>query len=509
MSVLFIGAGEDPFLSQMAGNFVAMGGNIAGLVCHDTPKPAFPLHAVPVLINARLLHRPEDIALAFGGCPPAALSRSILDALRDAEHEIFTLTDRYAYFPRPFHQTKLLYRELVRHIVGFLESRRDVDAIFFSTTPHSPADIVFFHAARHLGIPTLQVSRTLITNRILLLSTYHDTQEMTPRRDLHGNDLAACIGEDLLSLLEKQSPWIDLAVKRRLSAEQGETSLRPALRFLLRHFRFLLKRPYAQRMFTPFASCPPAMPHARLYLESVRQIFRARGLRRHYESLASSPDLEAPYVYLALHSQPERSTQPEGGYFEDQFLAADILSRTLPAGWKLYVKEHPRQTQVVPPDLRQTHARTAWDYDRIASLPNTVLVPQRVSGKRLIANARATATITGSAGWESLIHGKPALTFGAAWYQGCDSCHGVTSVAEARAALAAVQAATEDQVRTHVLQFVAGIKPHLIHATTLHILAKGNPEYDRMANNLACALLQRVQQVTAHNGLHEDRHTPS
>lgn len=495
MNVFFVGVGEDAFLSRMASRFHDQGGKIAGLLCGCTPKPEFPVKATPLIIDARLLYQPETVSKAFNDIQPAILTPEILRNFYQAEREIFTLIDRYSYFTKPIRKTKILLRELVRYTIGFLQNVTNLDAIFFSTTPHSPADVVFYHSAKYLKIPTLQISRTLIPDRVLMLTSYRDCNMLQPRRDLGDIELENTVGAELLSILDKQSAWIDLAIKRRLSAEHGEKSWVPVLKFLIRNAKLLLGKPYESRIFSPFAASQPRFPHASIYIESIRQILKAKRLRLQYEKLAKNPNLEKPFIYLALHSQPERSTQPEGDIFEDQFLAASILAHALPKGWLLYIKEHPKQTQVVPPDLRQTHARTQWDYERFAELPNTILVPQRTPGRILIEKAKATATITGSAGWESMLHGRPSIIFGIAWYVGCDSCHKISSIDEARQAFSLIEASSQSQVRTHVLQFVAGIKPKLVHATTLDVLAKKSSNYDLMVDNLAKTLIERVKHL--------------
>ncbi|HFU75985.1 MAG TPA: hypothetical protein ENK66_07040, partial [Arcobacter sp.] len=63
-------------------------------------------------------------------------------------------------------------------------------------------------------------------------------------------------------------------------------------------------------------------------------------LKNVYNTLAVSADLTVPYIYVALHYQPEKTTSPEGGVFVDQWLMISMLSRLLSKGWKLYVKEH-------------------------------------------------------------------------------------------------------------------------------------------------------------------------
>ncbi len=50
------------------------------------------------------------------------------------------------------------------------------------------------------------------------------------------------------------------------------------------------------------------------------------------------------------------------------------------------------------------------------------MVPSTFSSLDLVRKALFTATITGTAGWESLLEKKNCLIFGNAWYQKIDGC---------------------------------------------------------------------------------------
>jgi len=121
-----------------------------------------------------------------------------------------------------------------------------------------------------------------------------------------------------------------------------------------------------------------------------------------------------------------------GGVFGDQTLVADILAKSLPEGWLLYVKEHPQQLQGF---WRGEMQRSEEFYRRLATLPNTRLMPLSADTDKLIACARAVATVTGSAGWQAICRGVPALIFGSIWYRGCEGVFEVRSVSDCRAAL--------------------------------------------------------------------------
>jgi hypothetical protein len=151
-----------------------------------------------------------------------------------------------------------------------------------------------------------------------------------------------------------------------------------------------------------------------------------------------------------MNYQPERTTSPLGGVFVDQGLMVGMLSRLVPDGWKVYVKDHPRQFQAAS---RGHMSREAWFYDDLLALPNVELVPLHRSTFELIDNARAVATVTNTAGWEALIRGKPALVFGCPWYRDCKGVFYTPTIEACRMALEEIQAGytpDPDEIRTYL-----------------------------------------------------------
>ena len=119
-------------------------------------------------------------------------------------------------------------------------------------------------------------------------------------------------------------------------------------------------------------------------------------------------DFDCKYVYFPLHLNPELTTSALGGNYRDQLLALERLSNFLPADWKIYVKENPKQTEFM---------RGKWFFDRLNAIPKVTMVPKNTDTYDLIKNSVFVSTITGTAGWEAITNCKNALVFGNAWYK--------------------------------------------------------------------------------------------
>jgi len=151
---------------------------------------------------------------------------------------------------------------------------------------------------------------------------------------------------------------------------------------------------------------------------------------RYYERIAEVPDLKCKYVYVALAKQPELSTCPQGDFYVDQRLMIEVLSKSVPEGWNIYVKENILQFNE---KFAGECSRSYEYYDTIASLANVKLVSLRThSSFDLIDNAESVASVTGTTGFEAVLRGIPAITFGRAWYNGCEGVYHVSSYEECR-----------------------------------------------------------------------------
>jgi hypothetical protein len=145
---------------------------------------------------------------------------------------------------------------------------------------------------------------------------------------------------------------------------------------------------------------------------NIKSTLHRRRLLKTYTTLSISSTLDAPYLYAPLHYQPERLTLPEGGVYDDQLLFVQLLAETVPDDWRILVKEHPRQLRA-----QDSHQGRSSDlYEDLVAIPGVELVDIGMSTLELIDQSLAVATVTGTAGWEAVVRGTPAIAFGTAWY---------------------------------------------------------------------------------------------
>jgi len=190
------------------------------------------------------------------------------------------------------------------------------------------------------------------------------------------------------------------------------------------------------------------------YLDSLRFIWRIYTENRKLKKTATTrlSDLKGKrFVYMPLHIEPEFALQglsPE--YFYQHAMIAAI-SRDLPAGVYLAVKEH----------FGAVGRRPADFYDQIKALKNVVLLEMWESGFECCRQADVVATICGTSGLEGLINGNPVISFGRNnIYNFLPGVQVVRDEVELPAMLrkALNGDVTEDDIRSGAARFVAAVR---------------------------------------------------
>lgn len=136
------------------------------------------------------------------------------------------------------------------------------------------------------------------------------------------------------------------------------------------------------------------------------------GIKRKLRNLVGNSDLydkfnpADDFAFFPLHYEPEISLLLQAPFFTDQLHTIKIIARSLPVGCWMYVKEHP---QMVP-------YRPRSFYKQLKKIPNVKLLPPSITSFQIIPHAKLVLVITGTAGWEATLLGKPVITFGEIFY---------------------------------------------------------------------------------------------
>lgn len=153
----------------------------------------------------------------------------------------------------------------------------------------------------------------------------------------------------------------------------------------------------------------PYIPDPRRQLPE-RLALRWRVLRDRFVTRWDRPVDGERYVYLPLQMQPEGTTSIFAPAFLDQLALTEIVARSIPLTWKLYVKENPAMWG----------CRSRVYYARLRGIPNVRLLRPTEPSHPLTARARLLLTITGTAAWEAAVMGTPAIKLAPTVFEGVE-----------------------------------------------------------------------------------------
>jgi hypothetical protein len=152
---------------------------------------------------------------------------------------------------------------------------------------------------------------------------------------------------------------------------------------------------------------------------------RARWRLRNGTFQAPGYSPSGPFAYCPLHVDPEASTIVSAPMHTNQLAVVEALVKGLPLGMNLLVKEH----------IPMLGLRPAGFYARLKRMPGVTLVSPFENSLSLIKRASLTCVINGTAGWEAIQLGKPAIVIGHPHYvalkEGFVRCPDLSNLPEA------------------------------------------------------------------------------
>ena len=108
-------------------------------------------------------------------------------------------------------------------------------------------------------------------------------------------------------------------------------------------------------------------------------------------------------IFFPLQVQPERNTSLVAPYYSDQINVIMNIAKTLPIGYKLYVKEHY--------NMKFRFWRSISDYKKIMELPNVKLIHPFTNAQEILKRSSLVITISSTVGLEAAYHNIPSITF--------------------------------------------------------------------------------------------------
>ena len=134
--------------------------------------------------------------------------------------------------------------------------------------------------------------------------------------------------------------------------------------------------------------------------KKLKRKFRNYFINKNFETKIDSKE---NFVYFPLAIDEERNLLISTPFYTNQIEIIRHIAKSLPPGFKLYVKENPAQ--------KIRYWRNISDYKEIMAIPNVLLFHPSFSAEKLYENCSLVITIGGSSGLEATFYQKPSIVF--------------------------------------------------------------------------------------------------
>jgi hypothetical protein len=268
---------------------------------------------------------------------------------------------------------------------------------------------VFYQICRSVGVKTLVLTQSVFGDKCIISEQPHMFDDNRTIEELESSSMT--FGE-----LEKYWEKFDLRKKSDLHSESIRTSRSLKIKAL---FDFL------GSSNTTMENNYGYYGHSKLsaltnYLSGIRK----KNNRRSYidKNLSYTIDDTTPFVYFPLQIMPERTLLISSPFNTNQIEIIKHISKSLPIGYRLYVKEHPVQVT--------REWRKISFYKDVLSIPNVEFIHHSVKTSDILKKCSLVITINGAAGLEAAIHKKPSILFSDFSYSILPSVHQLKSIDE-------------------------------------------------------------------------------
>ena len=277
--------------------------------------------------------------------------------------------------------------------------------IIAQTTLHH--NHLFYEICKARGIKVLMIRSSFFVGKHIISSEFDSIDNTQINGKFHFNSLV-----DIQNYLKKY----DSTNKVKLELENLFASktdfLKAILKFLVSsntnvktHYTYYGRSKFAVLKGTIFS----------IIKKRFRESFINKNLIRDIKN-------KKPLIYFPLQIEPERSLLIQAPNYTNQIEVITNIVKSLPAGYELYVKEHPANV------FREW--RSVDDYKKIMKLPNVKLIHPSVKSEDLIIKSSLVITISSTSGLEAAFHNKPSIIFADLDYSILPSVHKIKDIDE-------------------------------------------------------------------------------
>jgi hypothetical protein len=403
--------------------------------------------------------------------------------------QVLQTVDRVFVSPQPVREILAYVNWLDALAAARISEFTPGSTLLYARTPHYPWEVAFAIRASRLGHRVLVIRNTFVKNRITLEEgvDFARPNILAPK---HHRELPPVSHDDLQSDFLNESKKLnhDMPLSTRIGWWiKLLVWLVVPVRKRARISRVALTRKN-QSIFS----------RTELLLALVKMVTRLARARRFLASAEIVPDAREGFVLVALHYQPEATTDPDGGAFSDQVRFVERLRALLDEaghrGTRILVREHPRQVARRIPALGEAHFRSIAFYRELVGIDGVLLVARNHRMQDLIRQSLLVATVNGTAAWEALIAGRPAITARRAWFSECSAAGTLVACESDPGRLRELTIMDPDHVRSAFSEFLDGEQYTFLGSNDSADLVADREDWPSFADQMVDGVLDRISE---------------
>lgn len=306
--------------------------------------------------------------------------------------------------------------KLVVNIVRFLERVLEGCIAMVCQTADTLFSLIAFKVAHHLRVPVYAIAPAWLLEPgrgggFFANSEYLECERMI--RSFAARALSSLTAEELarVEALIQSIRDFDGKTAFNSTTSKGKAAGRRALSPNATRFLLYLRDNARRNKCVEYVKIDPM----RKVQANILRLTRKQLTRNAFGS--SDPDSIPPRsVFYAIHYQPEQSTLAQGIWYVNQVALIENISKALPLGYTLIVKEHPWGRG----------NRPLWQYEHLAGFYNVRFCD--APAKEIIKRVEAVIAVSGTVAMEALVFDKPTVLLGRNFFDFYDLLYRVSAI---------------------------------------------------------------------------------
>lgn len=136
--------------------------------------------------------------------------------------------------------------------------------------------------------------------------------------------------------------------------------------------------------------------------------------------LYDQPDFNEKYVFFPLHFAEDAQIVTRCPFYYNQAEMLRLIAMSVPAGYKVYTKEHPDERGINP----------IKTIKKMKSIKNVRVLAPTANSHEIIRKSEAVVVISSSVGWEAFLYRKPVMNLAPIYYGLSDLVYKVGDIRE-------------------------------------------------------------------------------